>query len=67
MQCKLGPPGALDGLGHLRVGGAHQLSHLAAQLLLPARERLNVVIDAGVGLVCIHAMMILRIQVLLPA
>ena len=56
---------ALDGLGHLWVGGMHQISHLAAHLLLPARERLNVVIDAGVGLVGTHAMMIPRIQVLL--
>jgi DNA-directed RNA polymerase subunit N (RpoN/RPB10) len=46
--------------------GVQQISHLAAHLLLPARESLNVFIDAGVGLVCTHAMMILRIQVLLP-
>ncbi len=66
MQREIGLPGALDGLGHLRVGGVHQLSHLAAYLLLPARERSNVVVDAGVGLVGTHAMMIPRIKVLLP-
>jgi hypothetical protein len=32
--------------------------------LLPARERLNVFIDAGVSLVCTHAVIIPRIQVL---
>jgi hypothetical protein len=64
-QRKIGLPGALDGLGHLRVGGMHQLSHLAAQLLLPARERSNVVVDVGVDLVCTHAMMLPRIKVLL--
>src|SRR5207244_1498365 len=66
MQRKIGPIGALDGLGHVRVGGVHQISHLAAHLLLPARERLNVFVDAGVGLICTHAMMIPRIRVLLP-
>jgi hypothetical protein len=38
MQCKIGLPGALDGLTHLRVGGMHQLSHLTAYLLLPERR-----------------------------
>ena len=65
IQRKIGLLGALDGLGHLRVGGVHQISHLAANILLPARERLNVVVDAGVGLVGTHAMMIPRIKVLL--
>src|SRR5207247_9446828 len=65
MQRKIGLLGALDGLGHVRVGGMHQLSHLAANLLLPARERSNVVVDAGVGLVCTHGSMIPRIKVLL--
>ena len=65
LQRKIGPPGTLDGLGHLRVGGMHQLSHLAAQLLLPSRERSNVVVDAGVGLVGTHASMIPRIKGLL--
>ena len=65
IQRKIGLLCALDGLGHLRVGGVHQISHLAANLLLPARESLNVVVDAGVGLVCTHAMMIPRIKVLL--
>src|SRR5258708_823913 len=51
MQRKIGLLGALDGLGHLRVGGVHQISHLTANLLLPARERLNVFVDAGVSLV----------------
>jgi hypothetical protein len=37
MQRKIGLLGALDGLGHLRVGGMHHISHLAAQILLPAR------------------------------
>ena len=66
LQRKIGLPGALDGLGHLRVGGMYQFSHLAAQLLLPARERSNVVVDARVGLVGAHGRMIPRIQVLLP-
>src|SRR3989442_13588656 len=65
MQRKIGLLCALDGLGHLRVGGMHQISHLAANILLPARERLNVFIDAGVGLVCTHAMMIPLLKVLL--
>src|SRR5205823_6158171 len=65
LQRKIGLPGALDGLGHLRIGGMHQLSHLAAQLLLPAREHSNVVVDAGVGLVGTHASMIPRIKGLL--
>ncbi len=37
IQRKIGPIGALDGLGHVRVGGMHQISHLAANILLPAR------------------------------
>ncbi len=65
IQRKIGLFCALDGLGHVRVGGMHQISHLAANLLLPARERRNVFVDAGVGLVCTHAMMIPRIKVLL--
>src|SRR5256886_3242771 len=65
MQRKIGLLCALDSLGHLRVGGMHQISHLAANLLLPARESMNVFVDAGVGLVCTHAMMIPRIKVLL--
>jgi hypothetical protein len=65
LQRKIGLPGALDGLGHLRVGGMHQLSYLAAHHLLPARERSNVVVDAGVGLVGTHTMMIPRIKFLL--
>jgi hypothetical protein len=66
IQGKIGPIGALDGLGHVRVGGVHQISHLAADILLPAGERLNVFIDAGVGLVCTHGMMIPRIKLRLP-
>ena len=66
LQRKIGSPSALDGLGHPWVGGVYQISHLAANLLLPARERLNVVVDAGVSLVSTHAMMIPRIMVLLP-
>ncbi len=56
---------ALDSLGHVRVGGMHQISHLAANILLPARESMNVFVDAGVGLVCTHGIMIPRIKVLL--
>src|SRR5258707_14593460 len=66
MQRKIGPLCALDGLGHVRVGGVHQISHLAAYLLLPARESMNVFINTGVGLVCTHGMMIPRIKGLLP-
>ena len=65
IQRKIGLLCALDSLGHVRVGGMHQISHLAAKILLPARERMNVVVDAGVGLVCTHAMMIARIKVFL--
>jgi hypothetical protein len=65
MQRKIGLLGALDGLGHLRVGGVYQISHLAAHLLLPARKSVNVFVDARVSLVCTHAMMIPRIKVLL--
>src|SRR5260221_2708131 len=65
MQCKIGPLCALDGLGHVRVGGMHQISHLAANILLPARESSNVFVDAGVGLVCTHGMMIPLLKVLL--
>ncbi len=65
IERKIGLLCALDGLCHLRVGGVHQLSHLAANILLPARESMNVVVDAGVGLVCTHGMMIPRIKVLL--
>src|SRR5690349_14333789 len=65
MQRKIGLPGALDGLGHLRVGRVYQISHLAANILLPARKSVNVFVDARVGLVCTHAMMIPRIKVLL--
>jgi hypothetical protein len=65
LQRKIGLPGALDGLAHLRVGGMHQLSHLAAYLLLPTRERMNVFVDAGVRLVGTHGSIIPRIKVLL--
>jgi hypothetical protein len=66
IQRKIGLLCALDGLGHVRVGGVHQISHLAAHFLLPARQSMNVFVDAGVGLVGTHAMMIPRIKVLLP-
>ena len=62
IQRKIGLLCALDGLGHIRVGGMHQISHLAAHILLPDRERINVFVDAGVGLVCTHAIMIPRIK-----
>jgi hypothetical protein len=64
MQRKIGLLCALDGLGHVRVGGVYQISHLAANILLPARKRVNVFVDAGVGLVCAHGMMIPRIKAL---
>src|SRR2546428_9774701 len=67
LQRKIRLPGALDSLAHLRVGGMHQISHLAAQLLLPVRESLNVFVDARVGLVGTHARMIPPITVLLLA
>ena len=65
VEGKVGQCGAFDRLGYFRVGGMHQISHLAADLLLPGRERLNVVIDAGVNLVCTHALIIPRITVFL--
>src|SRR5579863_10101386 len=61
MQRKIGLLCALDGLGHVRVGGVYQVSHLAANILLPVRKSSNVFVNAGVGLVCAHAMMIPRI------
>ncbi len=64
IQRKIGLPGALDGLGHLWVCGVYQVSHLAANLLLPARERSNVFVNAWVGLVCTHGSMVPRIEVL---
>jgi predicted RNase H-like nuclease len=42
-------PAPLDGFGHLRVGGVHQLADLTADRLLPVRQGLDVGIDA---LVC---------------
>src|SRR6266581_4853558 len=61
IQRKIGLLCALDGLGHVRVSSMHHISHLAAHILLPARESLNVVVDAGVGLVGTHGIMIPRI------
>src|SRR5216684_8256126 len=34
MQRKIGLLGALDGLGHLRISGMHQISHLATNLFV---------------------------------
>src|SRR5437588_6816477 len=65
MQRKIGLLGTLDGLGHLRVGGVYQISHLAANFLLPVRESMNVFVDAGVGLICTHELMIPPIKRLL--
>src|SRR5207247_6140947 len=48
IQRKIGLLCALDGLGHVRVSSMHQLSHLAAHILLPTRTSLNVVVNAGV-------------------
>lgn len=62
LQRKVGLFAALDGLDHLRVSGVYELSHLAANLLLPGRERLNVFVNTRISLVCTHAMMISRIQ-----
>ena len=63
LQRKIGLLCALDSLGHVRVGGMHQISHLAAYVLLPARKSMNVFIDAGVCLVCTHGMIIPQIEV----
>jgi hypothetical protein len=51
VQREVGQPGSLDGFDHARVGSMHQVSHLATDLLLPAREGVDVFVDAGVGLV----------------
>ena len=64
MQRKIGLLGSLDGLGHLWVGGVYKISHLAANILLPARKSVNVFVDTGVGQVCTHGMMIPRIKAL---
>jgi hypothetical protein len=65
IECKIGLPGAFDSLSHLRVGGVHKVSDLPAHLLLPVRERLNVFVDAGIGLVWTHGSMIPRNKALL--
>lgn len=41
--------GALDGLGDLRVGGVDQVAHVAADGLLPARQGVDVSVNARVG------------------
>lgn len=66
IERKVGLLCALDSFGHVRVGGVHQISHLAANILLPVRESKNIFVDAGVGLVCTHGMMIPQIKRLLP-
>src|SRR5206468_3498076 len=45
---------ALDGLDDLRVGGVHQVSYLATDILLPVGEGFDVLVDAGVGMVRAH-------------
>jgi hypothetical protein len=42
----------LDGFGHLRVGGMHQVADLAADRLLPVRQRVDVGVDSLVSGVC---------------
>ncbi len=48
----------LDGLGYVWGGGMHNISHLVANILLPSWKSMNVFVDAGVGLVCTHEIMI---------
>ena len=43
------PRGPLDGLDDLRVRGMHQGSNPTADVLLPAQEGFDVLVDAGVG------------------
>jgi len=58
--------GTFDGLSNVCVGGMHKVPHLVANVLLPIRERMNVFVDARVGLVCTHGSMISQMQLLLP-
>jgi len=51
-------PGAPDGLGHLRVGGMHQVADLAADGLLPAGQGIDVGVNAGSAVYVITAKVI---------
>src|SRR2546425_3969098 len=53
-------PGPLDGLDDVRVGGVHQGSHPTTDVLLPAREGLDVRVDPGVDPVSAHGSTIPR-------
>src|SRR5439155_11108304 len=55
VQREVGLPGPFDGLDDVRVGSVHQVSHLATDVLLPAWEGLDVLVDARIGLVGAHA------------
>src|SRR5215216_629906 len=49
LQDEVGLAGALDGLGHLGVGGMDQLADLAADGLLPVGQGVDIGVDARVG------------------
>jgi hypothetical protein len=45
VEHEVGPHGSLDRLGHLRVGGVNQVAESLADIALPVRQRVDVVID----------------------
>jgi hypothetical protein len=49
-EVRLYPP--LDGLDNLRVRGVHKVADLPTDVLLPGRERIDVLIDPRVLLIC---------------
>src|SRR5260221_6533567 len=58
IQREVWPVGALDSLGEVRVGGMHQIPHAAANVLLPVGERIDIVVDTGIGVVGAHWLMV---------
>src|SRR5947209_3984784 len=54
VQREVGLSGPFDGLDDVGVGSVHQVSHPATDVLLPAREGLDVLVDSRVGLVGAH-------------
>ena len=52
LQDEVRLPGPLDGLDDLGVGGVDEVAHLAADPLLPRRQRVDVGVDARVPRVC---------------
>ena len=51
VEDEVGLPRSLDRLGHVWIGGVHELSHVATDLLLPVRQSVDVGIDSRIGFV----------------